>query len=96
MALHDKVGRRLRAARLRELPNRDTELFSLVGKIVLDAAAGEDDDSNWQNRQQGIVAFERRRHGMLGPVGTEGDLRDLAGVGSGGGDALGAFGRTAV
>ena len=43
-----------------------------------------------------VVAFERRRLGVLGPVGLEGDLRHLAVVGPFGGDEFGALRRSAV
>ena len=118
-----------------ELPDWDTKLPGLVGEIVLDAIAGEDQDADRQhvehrvvaledapplpNFQTGmpsflalsarlswmpvpgktmtpigstssicVVALERRRLGVLGPVGLEGDLRHLAVVGPFGGDAV--------
>ena len=43
-----------------------------------------------------IVALERCGLGMFGPIGFEGDLRDLAVVAQPGGDPLGALRRTAM
>jgi hypothetical protein len=50
----------------------------LVGEVVLDSVAGEDQDADWQGFEHGIVALEGRGLGMCGPVGTECDLRDVS------------------
>src|SRR6266851_6807278 len=73
-----------------ELPDRDAELFGLVGEVRGDAGAWKYDDPDRHHGEYLVVAPERCGLGVAGPVGLEGDLRDLAGVGPGGGDALGA------
>ena len=57
---------------------------------------GKTHDADRQDVQHLVVALERRGLGVLGPVGLEGDLRNLAVVGPAGGDALGALRRAAV
>src|SRR3546814_18962736 len=90
LALHDalpiwtvavRLVRRSRAASLPESEQRDAELAGLVGEVVLDARARKHDDADRQHVQHLIVALERRGLGVLRPVGLEGDLRHLAGVG---------------
>src|SRR5215472_14258956 len=73
-----------------ELPDRDAELLGLVGEVGGDAGAREHDDPDRHHGEHLVVAPERCSLGVAGPVGHEGDLRDLASVGPGGGDALGA------
>src|SRR5450432_3696344 len=84
------VLRRLRAA-VAEFPHRDAELPRLVGQVLLNAGAGEDDDAYRQHVKHLIVALERGRLGIFGPIRFEGDLRNLAVVGPAGGDTLGAL-----
>src|SRR6267154_2040560 len=73
-----------------ELPDRDAELLGLVGEVRGDAGARKYDDPDRHHGEHLVVAPERCGLGMAGPVGLEGDLGDLAGVGPGGGGALGA------
>ena len=81
--------RRSRAASLRaKVEQRDAELPRLVGEIVLDVGAGEDDDPDRQHVQHLIVALKRCGLGVFRPVGGEADLRHLAGVGPLGRDLL--------
>src|SRR5467141_3946810 len=87
------AGRRSRSA---EFPNGDPESLRLVGKVVLDSRPREMHDADRQQFEHGVVAFERRRLGMLRPVRLESDLRYLAGGRPFGGDQLGALWRTAV
>jgi hypothetical protein len=74
-----------------EFPNGDAELPRLVGQVLLIAGAGEDHDADRQHVEHLIVALERRCLGVFGPIGFEGDLRDLAVVGPAGCDAFGAL-----
>src|SRR3546814_8599169 len=76
-----RLVRRSRAASLPEIEQRDAELAGLVGEVVLDTRARKHDDADRQHVQHLIVALERRGLGVLRPVGLEGDLRHLAGVG---------------
>src|SRR3546814_1189892 len=76
-----RLVRRSRAASLPEIEQRDAELAGLVGEVVLDARARKHDDADRQHVQHLIVALERRGLGVLRPVGLEGDMRHLAGVG---------------
>ena len=57
--------------RASEPPHRDPEFPRLVGEVVGDAGAGEDDDADRQRRQELIVALEGRRLAMSALVGTE-------------------------
>jgi hypothetical protein len=50
-----RIMRRSRAA---EFPDRDTKLPRLVGEIVLDAGAGEEQDTDRQCLQHRVVALE--------------------------------------
>lgn len=86
---------RSRAA-LREAVDRDAHLAGLVGQVFLDAGSGEDDDPDRHGIEHPVVALEGRGLGVFRPVGLEGDLRHLAVVGPGGGDAFGAFWRSAM
>ncbi len=61
-----------------EFPHRNPEFFRLVGEIGGYAGTGEDDDADGQAVQHLVIAFERRRFGMAGPVRPEGDLWRLA------------------
>ncbi len=72
-------------------PDWDAMLSSLVGEILLDTGARKHDDPDGKHLQHCVVAFERRGLGVSGPVGLEGDLRDLAVIGPFGGNALGAL-----
>ena len=69
-----------------ELQHRDAELFGLVGEVFLDAIAREDEHAHREHVQHGVVALERCGLGVFGPVGFEGDLRDLPGLGPFGGE----------
>ena len=60
------------------LHDRDAELAGLVREIVLNPGSGEVDDPDRHGVEHRVVALERRCLGVLGPVGLEGDLRDLA------------------
>ena len=73
-------------------PHRNPHLASLVGQVLLDAGAGEDDDADRHAVQHLVVALEGRGLGVFGPVRLKGDLRHLAVGGPGGRDALGTFG----
>ena len=83
-------GRRLRAAVM--LEDRDTQLAGLVGKVLLDPGAGEDQHPDRQDVQHRVVALERGRAAVLRPVGPEGDLRHLTVIGPAGRDKLRALG----
>src|SRR5208337_1763967 len=87
--------RRSRAA-LPMIENRNAEALRLVGEIAGDAGAGEDDDARGHDLKHVIVAFERRGLAVGGPVGLEGDLRDLAMIGPAGGGFLSALRRAAM
>lgn len=76
-----------------EFPDIDAEPTGLIAKVVGDAGTGKDDDARWHDRKHVVVAAKRGGLGVLVPVGLEGDLGDLAGLGPAGGDTLGAFGR---
>ena len=60
-----KVGRRSCAARSEPI-DRDAKLSGLVGEIVLDAGAGEDDDPDGHGVQHLVIAAERGRLGVFG------------------------------
>ena len=81
-ARHDYAWRsqRSRAAGLAEIEQRDAELAGLVGEVVGDAGAGEDDDADRQAFEQVVVALERHRLGVPRPVRLEDDLWDFARV----------------
>src|SRR5712671_2426678 len=74
-----------------ELPDRNAELFGLVSEVRGDAGARKHDDPDRKDGKDLVIAPERCGLGVPGPIGLEGDLRDLASVGPGGGDALGAL-----
>jgi hypothetical protein len=61
-----------------------------------DAGAGEDHNTGWQDFEHAVIALERRGLAVAGPVGPEGDLRDLAVIGPAGGGFLRAFRRAAM
>src|SRR5215218_581033 len=86
---------RSRATRTKA-PDRYAELARLVGEVLLDARPWEHDDADRQDFQDLVVALEGCGLGMTGPVGLERNVRDLAGVGPAGGDALGAGRRAAM
>ena len=79
-----------------ELHHRDAQLLGLVGEVFLDAIAREDENAHGQHIQHGVVALEGCGLGMLGPIGLEGDLRDLAGFGPFSGDEFGTLGAATV
>src|SRR5258708_39215379 len=79
-----------------ELPDWDAELLGLVSDVCRDAGARKHDDPDRHDGKHLIVAPERCGLGVADPVGLESDLGDLAGVGPGGGDALGALWAAAV
>ena len=87
--------RRSRAA-FPETPDRNAEHPCLVGEIGGDARARADDDSDRQDFEHPVVAFERRGFAVARPFGLEDDLWRLAVVGPAGGDAFGALRRSAV
>ncbi len=87
---------RSRAAPFAEIKGFDGELAGLVCEIVLDAGAGEDDDTDGQDVEDLIVALEGGGFGVARPVGFEGDLHDLAGLDPFGGDQFGTARRSAV
>ena len=87
------MDRRSRGA---EFPNSDAEASGFVGQVVLDSRAREVHDADWQQLEHGVVPSEWCGLRMLGPVGLEGDLRDLAGVCPAGGDAFSTFRGTAM
>lgn len=74
------------------LNHRDTQLAGFVGKVLLDPGAGEDENADRQDVQHRIVALERGRAAVLGPVGPKGDLQHLAVIGPAGGDEFRALG----
>ena len=76
---------------LLELHDRDAEPFGLVGEILLDAIAREDEDAHGQHVQHGVVALEGRGLGVLGPVRLEGHLRHAPRLGPFGGDEFGTL-----
>src|SRR5439155_12339709 len=88
-----KVARR--RSRAAKFPNGNAEAFRLVGKVVLDSRAREMHDADRNEFEHGVVALERRRLGMLRPVGLESDLRHLPVGRPFGGDQFGAFWRAA-
>ena len=83
-------------ATIAEFPDRDAELSRLVGQVLLNAGAGENEDADRQHIEHLIVALEGCCLGVFGPIGFEGDLGHLVVVGPAGGDTLGALRRTAV
>ena len=95
LAPEDASNRRSRAA-LVERPHGDAEFARLVGEVRGDPRAGESDDADRQHVEHLVVALERRRLGVLGPVGLEGDLRNLSMIGPFRCDALGALRRASV
>jgi hypothetical protein len=67
-------------------------LSRLVGQVLLDAGAGENEDADRQHIEHLIVALEGCCLGVFGPIGFEGDLgHHLAVVGPAGGDTLGGL-----
>lgn len=74
------------------LQNWDAQFAGLVGKVLLDPGSREDQDADRQDVQYRVVAFERGRAAVLGPVGPEGDLRHLAVIGPAGGDEFRSLG----
>src|SRR6267154_5385212 len=84
------------ASRAAEFPNGNAEPLRLVGEVVLDSRAREMHDADRQKFEHGVVAPERRRLGMLGPVRLESDLWYLAVNTPFGGYQFGALWRTAV
>lgn len=86
----------LRAALRVKPPHRNAHLAGLVGKVLTDAGAGENDHADGQNIQHLIVALEGRGVLVAGPVWLEHHLHDLAIVGPAGGDAFGTFRTTAM
>lgn len=66
---------RRRSCAASEPIDRDAKLAGLVGEIVLNAGAGEDDDADRQDAQHLIGTLKQCGLGMLRPVGLEGDLR---------------------
>jgi hypothetical protein len=101
-ALHLVKYRRPKAARRRRVSapgehhDPDAERAGPVGEILLNPGAGEDEDADRQHVQHGIVSLERRRLGVLGPVGPEGDLGHLAVICPTGSDQFGSLRRPAV
>ena len=73
-----KLGRQRSRAACPEAIDRDAHLAGLIGQVVLNARAGEDDDPDRHNAEHLVVAFERCCLGMFCPVGFEGDLCDLS------------------
>jgi hypothetical protein len=51
--------------------------FRPCHQVLLNAGAGEDDDTDRQHVEHLIAALERCRLGVFGPIGLEGDLRNL-------------------
>ena len=88
---HDGVGRQRARAAGPETIDRDAHLAGLVGQVVLNARAGEDDDADRQAVEHLVIALERRGFGMFGPIRLEFNLRHLAVAGPGGGDAFSAL-----
>ena len=74
------------------LQDRNAQLAGLVCEVLLDPGAGKDEHTDRQDIQHRVVALERGRTAVLGPVGPEGDLGPLAVVGPAGGDELHPFG----
>ena len=89
-------GWRLSASLLAVVEDADAEPLGLVGEIVGDAGARENDDGLRHLGEKRVVALEGRGLAVAIPVGLEDDLRDLAAVGPAGGDALGAARRAAM
>ena len=83
-------GRHLRAAVM--LEDRNTQLAGLVGEVVLDPSARENEHTDRQDVQHRVVALKRSRAAALGPVRTKGDLRHFAVIGPSGGDEFCALG----
>ena len=73
------------------IENRNAEALRFVGEIAGDAGAGEDDDARGHDLEHAVVALEGSGLAVGGPVGLEGDLRDLAMIGPAGGRLLGAL-----
>lgn len=74
------------------LQNRDAQFPRLVGEVLLDPGAREDQHADRQDIQHCVVALERGRAAVLGPVGPEGDLGHLAVIGPAGGNEFRALG----
>jgi len=85
-----------RRSRAAEFPNGNAEASRLVGKIVLDSSAREMHDADRHKFEHAVVALERRRLGVLGPVRLEGDLWNLPGDRPFGGDQFGTLWRAAM
>jgi len=60
------------------IENGNAEALGLVGEIAGDAGAREDDDAGGHDLEHAVVALEGRGLAVGGPVGFEGDLRDLS------------------
>lgn len=74
------------------LQDWDAQLAGLVGEVLLDPAARKEQNADRQNVQHRVVALERGRAAVLGPVGSEGDLGHLAVIGPAGGDEFSTLG----
>jgi hypothetical protein len=83
-----------KAALLRAVPmieNGNAEALGLLGEIAGDGGAEEDDDACGHDIEHVVVALERSRLAVGGPVGLERDLRHLAMIGPAGDGFLCAF-----
>jgi len=69
--------RRLRAARLAAVEQRDAHRLGLVGEVVGDAGTREYDDADRQRFQELVVALERCRFLVACPVRLEHDWETL-------------------
>lgn len=74
------------------LQDRNAQLARLVGEVLLDPGARKDQHSDRQDVQHRVVALERGRAAVLGPVGPEGDLGHAAVIGPAGGDEFRTLG----
>ena len=92
----DRLETRRHRSRAAELPDGNAEAFRLIGEVVLDSRTRKMHDADRQQFEHGIVAFERRRFGVLRPVGLESDLWHLPVGGPSGGDQFGALWRPAM
>ena len=78
-------------AAFRKSPHRNAHLASFVGEVLDDPGTREDDDADRKCFEHRVVALERRRVLVPGPIRFERDLRDFAVVRPAGGDAFRAL-----
>jgi hypothetical protein len=76
---------RLRAA-VAEFPDRNPELPRLVGHVLLNPGACENEDADRQHVEHQTATLERCGLGAFGPVRLKGNLRQLAVISPADGD----------